>query len=102
MKTTFVYMRVQIVGNATDGFGETYDSDLARFSTKKEAQRHGERVLGHDDFIIAELNGDQCVQTYFGDDSEPRWQRQEVVGINKEFGWRIPRVRKEDEIKWEY
>lgn len=100
--TEFIYVQIQIVGNVTDGFGEAYYSDLARFNTRAEAQQHGERSLGHDDFILAELNGDQCVQTYFGSDPEPRWQREEVIGINKEFGWPIPRIKKDEETVWEY
>lgn len=83
MKKTFIYIAPHLVRNA-DSWGYCDDTDFVRNDTRELAQKHGERTLGHDDFLVGELTDGKFVALYSGD--RKRNDPKELERINKEFG----------------
>jgi len=78
----YIYVQPQIVGNLEDGFEYSHSSDLERFKTRELAQKHGEDLLEHDDFWVAELEGDKLLALYSGEDE---CDEEEMDGVRYEF-----------------
>lgn len=85
-ETKYMYVQPHIVGNVEDGFGECYDTDNERFTTIKQAIKHGMRELGHDDFWVVEMEGDKAKAIFHSDGKRRKNDTKEVVAINNEFG----------------
>jgi hypothetical protein len=83
MIKTFIYVAPHVVGTA-ESWGYCYDTDFVKNDTRELAQKHGERTLGHDDFLVAELTDGKFVALYSG--NEKRTDPKELERINKEFG----------------
>jgi hypothetical protein len=79
-KSTFIYLAPHIVGNA-ENYGYCYDTDWEEKTTRLSAQKHGEKVLEHDDFWVAELRDRKVIALYSGD--EKREDQEEVDDVNK-------------------
>lgn len=76
----FMYVQPQIVGPA---FQMAYYSDLEKFPMRMQAQRHGLKVLDHDDFWVAEINDGVVTQLFSG--PRPRNDQEEISEVNEEF-----------------
>lgn len=85
----YKYCAVQIVGSPGDWDYAYYPSD-DKYASVRKAQRAGLRELGHDDFIVAEFNGERCVAVHVGDEGRHTADSEDfggyVSGINRELG----------------
>ena len=82
----FIYIQPQIVGNI-ENWGYAYYSDLIENDNIASAVRYGYKILGHDDFIIAEIEGTKLVCLY-NLDGKKRTDKKEFDGIKEEFNFK--------------
>lgn len=85
----YIYSQVQIVGK---NWEYAYYFDINdKFKTSQEARNEGIRELGHDDFIVAEFEGDKCVAVDMEEkgrhDKNSKDFGEYVTGINRELGF---------------
>lgn len=57
-----------VVGNETSGYGTTWATDGEHRPTVAAAAAHGWHLHGHDDWLIAEVHGDQLIGLWEGED----------------------------------
>jgi hypothetical protein len=82
----FIYLEVQIVGNV-DNWGYAYYSDLIENDNIASAVRYSYKVLGHDDFIIAEIEGKKLICLY-NLNGKKRVSKKEFDGVKEEFNFK--------------
>lgn len=81
----FMYIAPHIVGTV-ENHGYYYNTDNEKFPTVKKAIQHGIKILEHDDFWVARMNGDVVVKLY-NSNGKPRSDDETLVtDINNEFG----------------
>ena len=81
----FIYIQPQIVGNV-ENWGYVYYSDLIENNNIASAYRYGYKKLGHDDFIIAEIDNNKLICLY-NQDGKKRTDKKEFDGIKEEFNF---------------
>lgn len=86
-KFDYVYVLPHALYSEENGFGMTYSSDLARFSSRSEALHNGYEKVGSDDFLIVTLEGNKLVDVQFGTETDRERDEEEWAGIAEEFSF---------------
>lgn len=85
---TYAVVTVQIVGNV-ERWEHVYTTDDVRSRSRKNAIQRGWRNLGHDDFLLARLDGDTLLgMSWQYEDRDP--EDDESDDVAAQCGWKRP------------